>query len=88
MFTNDIKKGMLVKLTNGWYGTMMDNMHGNTRMVEVEGYFTEIGSVYAWDIELGRIPDDGLGEGEWLKVELTEKQIATMDKMVNYFGRA
>lgn len=50
MKTNDIKKGMRVQLHNGWYGTMMDNMKGNTRMVEVEGNFTEIGSVYAHDI--------------------------------------
>jgi hypothetical protein len=42
MKTNEIKKGMRVKLRNGWYGTMMDNQRGTTRMVEVEGYYTEI----------------------------------------------
>jgi hypothetical protein len=28
--TNSIKKGMGVKLRNGWYGIMADNMRGNT----------------------------------------------------------
>ena len=51
MKTNDIKKGMRIKMANGWYGTMMDNMRGNTRMAEIEGFETEIGSVYSHDIE-------------------------------------
>ena len=51
MKTNDIKKGMVVRLNNGWYGIMADNMRGNTRMVDVDGYFREIGSVYAHDIK-------------------------------------
>ena len=29
---------------------MADNMKGNTRMVEVEGIYTETGSVYSHDI--------------------------------------
>lgn len=50
MKTNEIKKGMVVKLRNGWYGIMADNMRGNTRMVDVDGMFREIGSVYSHDI--------------------------------------
>jgi hypothetical protein len=50
MRTNDIKKGARVKLRCGWYGTMADNMKGNTRMVDVEGFEREIGSVYSHDI--------------------------------------
>ena len=50
MKTNDIKKGARVHLRNGWQGTMKDNAKGNTRMVEVEGFYTEIGSVYSHDI--------------------------------------
>lgn len=57
MVTNDIKKGMRVKLANGWYGTMKDNARGNTRMVEVEGVYTEIGSVYAHDIVSAKVDD-------------------------------
>jgi len=50
MKTNDIKKGMVVKLKNGWFGVMADNMRGNTRMVDVDGLYREIGSVYSHDI--------------------------------------
>lgn len=71
MKTNDIKKGMRVRLNNGWYGTMMDNQRGNTRLVEVEGFCTEIGSVYAFDI--ARVETVA---GVWEAVELTDKQQA------------
>ena len=50
MKTNDIKKGMVVELNNGWFGIMADNMKGNTRMVDVDGMYREIGSVYSHDI--------------------------------------
>jgi|TARA_R110000824_G_scaffold25845_1_gene89669 hypothetical protein len=50
MKTNDIKKGMVVELRNGWFGIMADNMKGNTRMVDVVGLYREIGSVYSHDI--------------------------------------
>ena len=50
MKTNDIKKGMVVELNNGWFGVMADNMRGNTRMVDVDGMYREIGSVYSHDI--------------------------------------
>lgn len=50
MTTNEIKKGMRFKLANGWWATMMDNKRGNIRMAQVEGLYTEIGSVYAHDI--------------------------------------
>ena len=69
MKTNEIKKGMRVKLRNGWYGTMMDNMRGNTRMVEVEGYETEIGSVYSHDIAMVKV------DGIWMMVHLTPAQL-------------
>ena len=50
MKTNDIKKGMVVELNNGWFGIMADNMRGNTHMVDVDGMYREIGSVYSHDI--------------------------------------
>jgi len=48
--TNDLKKGQRVKLACGWYATIADNARGNTRIANVEGFYTEIGSVYAHDI--------------------------------------
>lgn len=74
MLTNDIKKGMRVQLSNGWFGTMMDNMRGNTRMVEVEGIFTEIGSVYAHDIVAVIVNRSNLDTPEVIKVTHTAKQ--------------
>jgi len=78
MKTNEIKKGMRVQLNNGWFGTMFDNMRGNTRMVEVEGDFTEIGSVYAHDIAKVQVND------AWVKVEHTPAQLK-MKKQVEAF---
>lgn len=71
MKTNDIKKGMRVYLSQGWEGTMKDNLKGNRRMVEVEGIYTEIGSVYAHDI-LGVLDVD---KGEWVLIEHTPAQL-------------
>jgi len=68
MKTNEIKKGTRIQLANGWFGTMMDNRRGNIRMAEVEGMYTEMGSVYAWDIKRVLV-------GEyWVPVELTPAQ--------------
>ncbi len=50
MLTNDLKKGDRIGLRNGWMATILDNRKGNTRLCEVEGFCTEMGSVYAHDI--------------------------------------
>jgi len=47
---------------------MMDNMRGNVRMARVYGLFTELGSIYAKDIDAVK------RDNEWIKIELTEKQ--------------
>ena len=73
--TNDIKKGTRIKLECGWYGTMFDNMKGNTRMCKVEGDFTEIGSVYSHDI-VGVEVEDGV----WEQVEHTENQLKCKER--------
>lgn len=70
MSTNEIKKGMRIRLRNGWYGTMMDNRKGNIRLAEVEGYCTETCSVYAHDIMVVQPEKDG----EWVAVVLDARQ--------------
>ena len=54
-------------------GIMMDNLKGNTRLIETfgseVGLFDEIGSVYATDIIAARNSD-----GDWEDVEHTDKQ--------------
>lgn len=67
--TADIKKGTRILLNNGWQGTMLDNKKGVTRFAEVEGYFTEMGSIYAHDICAALI------NSEWVAVEYTQKEI-------------
>jgi len=70
MLTNDIKKGMKLKLRNGFSATMIDNKKGNIRLCEVEGYVTEMGSVYASDIMWVSV----LGNETWVLVTLTDAQ--------------
>lgn len=69
MKTNDLKKGVRVKLRNGWEADIADNMRGNTRMAKVYGFETEIGSVYAHDIVLW------LDGDQWKRVEHTPAQV-------------
>ena len=75
MKTNEIKKGMKIKSTQlgtPVTGIMMDNMRGDTRMVDVKGseigMFDEMGSVYSHDITQVEV------DGEWKDVEHTENQ--------------
>lgn len=69
MKTNEIKKGTRIKLRNGWFGTMVDNARGNIRMVDVEGLYREIGSVYSHDIVSAKINE------QWVTVEHTPAQV-------------
>lgn len=79
MQTNDIKKGMRILLSQGWEGTMKDNLRGKIRMVEVEGIYTEIGSVYAHDI-VGVLD---VANAEWVKVEHTPAQLKLKKELLN-----
>ena len=79
MLTNEIKKGMRIRLANGWEADMMDNLKGNTRMAKVYGIYTEIGSVYSHDIVAVKVGD------EWVSVEHNEKQ-KRLKKSVASFG--
>lgn len=75
--TNELKKGTRIQLA-GWYATLMNNARGLTRLAKVEGFVTEIGSVYAHDIVRALI------NGEWVLVAHTDKQMecrATVRRM-------
>jgi hypothetical protein len=80
MLSKDIKKGMRVRLANGWYGTMMDNMRGTTRLVEVEGHYTETGSVYSHDIIVAQTPTG------WEAVVHTAKELQCKEMNEAIFG--
>lgn len=51
MLTNELKKGDMVVLANGWKARIEDNKKGTIRLATVYGFETEMGSVYAHDIE-------------------------------------
>jgi hypothetical protein len=67
--TNDLKDGTRIQSACGWKGTIKDNRKGNTRLAEVEGFFTEIGSVYSHDIV------SAIVDGQWVQVEHTPAQL-------------
>jgi hypothetical protein len=77
MKSNDLKKGAVVFLKGtNWRATIEDNLRGNIRMATVEGIYTEMGSIYVWDI-------DRAADGE--RIELTAKQAKDRDT-VSAFG--
>lgn len=87
--TNDLKKGTRIKLANGWYGTLMDNRKGNTRLAEVEGVSNDIGSVYGHDIVQARVQTDFMANGggfEWMAVTHTPQQIAARKLNADFFA--
>jgi len=79
MKTNDLKKGDRVQLRNGWFGTVADNARGNIRMVDVEGIYREIGSVYSHDIFRAQY------EGVWQEVEHTPAQLKLCETVKAFF---
>lgn len=79
MKTNDLKKGARVLLRNGWLATLQDNKKGDIRFAEVEGIYTELGSVYSHDIERALV------EGHWVPVEHTEAQLKLMNQVTRLF---
>ena len=69
MKTNELKKGTRILLSNGWYGTLKDNRKGTVRDAEVEGVYTEIGSIYTHDIKKAFVDES------WIDLEYTKDQI-------------
>ena len=77
MKTNELKKGDKIRLRNGWYATIADNMKGNTRMAEVNGTYKEIGSIYSHDIVV-----HFNSKNEMIEIEYTPAQLK-LKKMVS-----
>lgn len=67
--TNDLKKGAIVYLHNGWKAVIADNMRGNTRMATVYGFETEMGSIYSHDIAYAVI------DGKRVNIDYTPAQL-------------
>jgi hypothetical protein len=75
--TNELKKGVMVTLRNGWKARIEDNKKGNTRICTVYGFETEMGSVYAHDIVLAEI------DGFIHFVEHTPKQLKLRERVMS-----
>ena len=82
MVTNDLKKGDLVQLANGWMARIADNRKGATRMCTVYGFHTEMGSVYSHDII--QLVDESTGVRT--SITHTEKQKAVKTWSENLFN--
>ena len=78
MKTNELKKGTRIQLRNGWQATLQDNKKGNVRFAEVEGFVTELGSVYAHDIIAALI------DGTWWDVNHTIAQFKLRDRVLSH----
>lgn len=78
--TNDLKKGTRIKLRNGWDAKLEDNAKGNTRLATVFGNYTEMGSVYGYDIMSAYV------NGEWHTVQHTDKQNKCRKNNITLFG--
>lgn len=80
VLTNDLKKGDMVLMKNGWKARIEDNRKGNIRFATVFGNYTEMGSIYAMDIK-AKIDGDKL-----IPVILTKKQQDSKAKINAFFG--
>lgn len=80
MLSKDIKKGMRMVLENGWYATMKDNGRGTTRIAEVEGFYTETGSIYTYDIVAALTPTG------WEAVVHTDKELKLKQMVDSIFA--
>lgn len=79
VWANDVKRGVRVRLDNGWEARIEDNKKGNTRLATVYGNYTEMGSVYTKDIKEVQI------NGMWRPVKLSDAQ-AKAAKRIRGFG--
>jgi hypothetical protein len=86
MRTNELKKGDIVMLANGWAATIMDNMRGNRRMAEVDGFTKEVGSIYAHNIRAYMAGQDEHGGTVWVDIEYTKSQEDLRRVVSNFFG--
>ena len=80
--TNDLKRGALVQLRNGWQARIEDNKKGNIRLCTVYGYETEMGSVYSHDI----IQLVSEADGAWTPITHTDKQLQCQAMNAALFG--
>lgn len=72
----ELATGVKPSSFKAWEATIKDNLKGNIRLCEVEGFETEIGSVYSHDILAYETP-----EKEWKAIDHTIEQLELRDKV-------
>lgn len=80
VLTNDLKKGTMVHLNNGWKARLEDNKKGNIRMATVYGMYTEMGSIYAHDIKYAEV------DGVMYRIKLSPAQEKAVAVNKRIFG--
>jgi len=78
LYTNDLKKGDMVILRSGWKARIEDNKKGSIRLCTVYGTFTEMGSVYAFDIKAK------IENGSITPISHTAKQLKLKDTVDSF----
>lgn len=81
VITNQLKRGMRIKLRNGWEALVVEECKENILEAKVFGDFTETGSIYAHDVVAVQI------DGSWVEVKMTEAQRRFHDELSRFYGR-
>jgi hypothetical protein len=79
---DQLKKGVLIRLKNGWEAIVDEECQGNTLKAKVFGDFTEIGSIYAHDIVATKL------NGDWVEVVMTDDQARFYEEVKSIFDRS
>jgi len=79
--TDQLRKGMRIKLRNGWEALVVEECKENILEAKVFGDFTETGSIYAHDVVAVQI------DGSWVEVKMTEAQRRFHGELSRFYGR-
>ena len=80
---NDLKKGDIVGTKDGWKAEIMDDKKGNIRLAKVHGPFTDIGSVYTYDID--HVIQFKGKPGKWI-IEYTPAEQKQVDRIKGFMA--
>ena len=81
---NDLKKGDIVVMKDtGWKAEIMDNKKGNIRTAKVHGPFTDIDSVYTYDID--HVIQFQGKPGKWI-IEYTPAEQKQVDRIKGFMA--
>lgn len=82
MLINDVRKGTKIRTTDGYTGTMLDNLKGMSRLIQIDDgpVKGDRGSEYVFKIKSAQNAN-----GEWEDVQLSPKQ-QELARRIRAFG--